>query len=279
MNCPCEEKGPSKCLPKEVVEKPILFRLVKIASTIGDETAYPPTVGLYRNVLLNYEVNNHSYLYSSDGIPVFLETSVPQSVYDDLDNLQQEIDDIESSRSVWTGNETTESGSGIIANITTETGDFKWKSGAIVTVNFKYKANRTYLKIDSAPTYEIDNVRSLSGGIDSGVAIQYVCTMVNGQQMYRGIGRLRASSDVAGPVYVVDDLTTASSTLKALSANQGKVLKELIDATAIRGGAATPTSSTVGSVGTLYSCVNSGTPEIYMCTAVSGNTYTWTKVI
>lgn len=72
MNCPCEGKGAPKCLPKEIVEKPVLFRLVKIASTIGDETAYPPTVGLYKNVLLNYEVNNHTYIYSSDGIPVLL---------------------------------------------------------------------------------------------------------------------------------------------------------------------------------------------------------------
>lgn len=101
MPCSCEkpDKG-GKCFPEKIVERPILFRLVKIASTIGDETAYPPTVGLYRNVLLNYEANNHSYMYSSDGIPVFLETSVPQSIYDDLNNLQQEIDDLKNSPDV-----------------------------------------------------------------------------------------------------------------------------------------------------------------------------------
>ena len=44
------------------------------------------------------------------------------------------------------------------------------------------------------------------------------------------------------------------------------------------GGTSAPSSSTKGSVGSLYSCVNSGTAELYMCTAVSGSTYTWTKI-
>ena len=103
MNCPsCDksDRGGKTCFPEKIVERPILFRLVKIASTIGDETAFPPTVGLYRNVLLNYEANNHSYMYSSDGIPVFLETSIPQSIYDDLNHLQQEIDDLKNSPDV-----------------------------------------------------------------------------------------------------------------------------------------------------------------------------------
>lgn len=78
MDCHCDEPKKEMCPMPDVVERPILFRLVKIASTIGDETAFPPTVGLYRNVLLNYEVNNHSYMYSSDGIPVLLSTeSIP----------------------------------------------------------------------------------------------------------------------------------------------------------------------------------------------------------
>lgn len=47
----------------------------------------------------------------------------------------------------------------------------------------------------------------------------------------------------------------------------------------LNGGTSAPTISTVGVVGTLYSCVNSGTPEVYMCTAVSGSTYTWTKIL
>ena len=86
MNCPsCDksDRGGKACFPEKIVERPILFRLVKIASTIGDETAYPPTVGLYRNVLLNYETNDHSYLYSSDGIPVMLAGDID---FDSLTN-------------------------------------------------------------------------------------------------------------------------------------------------------------------------------------------------
>ena len=73
------------------------------------------------------------------------------------------------------------------------------------------------------------------------------------------------------------NLTSTDGT-KALSAPQGKVLNEKIEGRVLNGGTTAPTTSTVGSVGTLYSCVNSGTPEIYICTAVSGSTYTWTKI-
>ena len=77
---------------------------------------------------------------------------------------------------------------------------------------------------------------------------------------------------------VIDNLTS-TYLYNPLSANQGKVLNEKIEGRVINGNDTAPTTSTVGSVGTLYSCVNSGTPEIYMCTAVSGSTYTWAKVV
>lgn len=78
---------------------------------------------------------------------------------------------------------------------------------------------------------------------------------------------------------VIDNLTSSTYTKLPLSAKQGYVLKGLIDSAIINGGTTAPTTATVGSVGTLYSCVNSGTPEIYMCSEVSGSTYTWTKII
>ena len=76
---------------------------------------------------------------------------------------------------------------------------------------------------------------------------------------------------------IVNNLSSTSSK-RVLSAYQGKILNDKIDKNSINGATA-PTTSTVGSVGTLYSCVNSGTPELYMCTAVSGSTYTWTKIV
>ena len=78
----CESCGdkPKKCdkgFTKAVVEinNPgdiTLMRKVVVPASMGDDTAVPPVVGKYRNVLLYYEANSKSYLYSSDGIPTQL---------------------------------------------------------------------------------------------------------------------------------------------------------------------------------------------------------------
>lgn len=65
------------CLPPQVLqinnkECPTLFHKVTIPAEIGDDEAYPPKPGLYRNTLLVYEANNHVWMYSSDGIPTFI---------------------------------------------------------------------------------------------------------------------------------------------------------------------------------------------------------------
>lgn len=73
---------------------------------------------------------------------------------------------------------------------------------------------------------------------------------------------------------IVDSLTSNDSSMP-LSANQGKVLKDLIDSLIIKGAGA-PTTSTVGTVGKLYEDTTNG--DLYQCTAVSGSTYTWTEV-
>lgn len=250
MTCEtCGEK-PKKCgncnkdFPRAVIEidnpeSLVLLRKVAIPASMGTEEQVPPAIGKYHNVILYYEANKHTYLYSSDGIPTLLETEIPQEIIDrigtledDVDDLNDAIDDmeqeIEKARNTWIGNETTSSETGTTAEITTTTGDFTWAEGKTIIVNFKYKAHRVDLKIDSEYAYSIDNVRSLSGGIDSGVAIQYVCVVVGGQRAYRAVGRLRASSDVAGPVYIANNLTTGNVQLTALSAYQGKVLNDRI---------------------------------------------------
>ena len=60
--------------PPEVV----IFHRVDVPASMGDETEYPPEAGLYKNVLLVYETNNHAYLYSSDGIPTKVTIAGPQ---------------------------------------------------------------------------------------------------------------------------------------------------------------------------------------------------------
>lgn len=377
MTCPaCGEKPKCNCtrdFPRAVIEieNPealVLLRKVSIPASMGDDTTVPPAVGKYHNVILHYEANNHTYIYSSDGIPTLLEMDVPQQVWDSIDALQQEIDDMKNSPDVvdivdtyadlmaydtsqlgdkdiirvlndethdgestyyrwsittqtwtyigstgpksmqtqWAGNETNQDDTGDVVNVTTTTGDFKWEVGNTVTVNYTHKASRHNLKIDSVASYPIDNVRSLAGELDTGIAIQYICVTMSNQRYYRPIGRLRASSDVAGPVLIANNLTTTSTQGIALSANQGKVLKDAIDTkqniltfddtptTAsnnpvkssgvksyvdgliIKGNAA-PTTSTEGTVGLLYEDTSTGTLYILesIDTSVTPNTYNW----
>lgn len=72
---------------------------------------------------------------------------------------------------------------------------------------------------------------------------------------------------------IVDNLTS-TSTDAPLSANQGKVLKDLVDSIAVRGAGA-PTSTTVGAVGTLYEDTTNG--DLYICTDAT-NPYVWEEV-
>lgn len=88
--CSCKNKDFTKAVveinnPDDITT---LLRKVVIPASMGTETDVPPAIGKYRNVLLNYEINNHSYLYSSDGIPTFLQTEVPAEITDRIDDLE-----------------------------------------------------------------------------------------------------------------------------------------------------------------------------------------------
>lgn len=104
-------------------------------------------------------------------------------------------------------------------------------------------------------------------------------------ESWSDVDNQRSNSSTAYEVLLGNDIinnltsTSSSGSKRVLSAYQGKVLNDKIDKNSINGSTTAPTTSTVGSVGTLYSCVNSGTAELYMCTAVSGSTYTWTKIV
>ena len=79
---------------------------------------------------------------------------------------------------------------------------------------------------------------------------------------------------------IADDLTSTSAT-KILSANQGKVLKDLVDSLAFKNAGA-PTTATVGTVGQLLEDTTNG--KLYICTAIvpgtdpDPDTYTWEEV-
>lgn len=95
MTCEsCGEK-PKKCnkdFTRTVVEidnpeQITLMRKVTIPASMGDDTTVPPVVGKYKNVLLYYEANQKSYLYSSDGIPTLLANGLTD--YEQAVNLPQ----------------------------------------------------------------------------------------------------------------------------------------------------------------------------------------------
>ena len=46
-----------------------LFHRVEVPASMGDSKTNPPKNGAYKNVLLYYEADRTSWLYSSDGIP------------------------------------------------------------------------------------------------------------------------------------------------------------------------------------------------------------------
>ena len=93
----CESCGdkPKKCnkdFTKAVIEidnpeQITLMRKVTIPASMGDDTTVPPVVGKYKNVLLYYEANQKSYLYSSDGVPTQLVNGVTD--YEAAVNLPQ----------------------------------------------------------------------------------------------------------------------------------------------------------------------------------------------
>lgn len=97
--------------------------------------------------------------------------------------------------------------------------------------------------------------------------------------MTRVFTTISGDNDGGGSTYLVQsdvkNSLTSTSTNTPLSANQGKVLKDLIDSLIIKGTGA-PTTSTVGTVGQLYEDTTNG--ALYQCTAVSGSTYTWEEV-
>lgn len=101
MTCPsCGDKPkhdkrafPSAILEINNPEEITLFRKVVIPASMGDEEDVPAAIGKYRNVLLNYEKNNHSYLYSSDGIPTLLTSDIAETIEERIDAVEKKLDD------------------------------------------------------------------------------------------------------------------------------------------------------------------------------------------
>lgn len=105
--CDGQPKNTSKGFTKAVIEinnpeQLVLLRKVVIPASMGTEEDVPAAIGKYRNVVLQYEANNHIYLYSSDGIPTPIEANVPQEVLDRIADLETETALLETSLAVET---------------------------------------------------------------------------------------------------------------------------------------------------------------------------------
>ena len=93
-SCGEKPKNAAKDFTKAVIEinNPeetlVLLRKVVIPISMGDDTNVPPAVGKYKNVVLNYEANNHTYIYSSDGIPTLLTSDVSKGLEERIDRLE-----------------------------------------------------------------------------------------------------------------------------------------------------------------------------------------------
>lgn len=121
--CGEKPKNPAKDFTKAVIEidNPetlVLLRKVVIPTSMGTEEQIPAVVGKYKNVILYYEANKHTYIYSSDGIPTLIEVDIPQELWDRIATLedglgrevearaagdarlQQELDDFKNSPDV-----------------------------------------------------------------------------------------------------------------------------------------------------------------------------------
>lgn len=95
MSCNCGKpkcKGQCGCKSPAVLQinNPstyVSFHKVTIPASMGDSKNNPPENGRYRNVLVFYEADQTSWLYSSDGIPTKLTNGVTN--YEDATNLPQ----------------------------------------------------------------------------------------------------------------------------------------------------------------------------------------------
>lgn len=115
MTCSsCGEKPKKHCssFTKSVIEihNPetlVLLRKVVVPVSMGTEEQVPAAIGKYHNVILYYEANKHVYLYSSDGIPTYIEAEIPEDLLDRIDDLedglealQQEVEEIKDNPDV-----------------------------------------------------------------------------------------------------------------------------------------------------------------------------------
>jgi len=191
--CGEKPKDTAKDFTKAVIEinNPetlVLLRKVVIPASMGTEEQVPPAIGKYHNVILYYEANKHTYLYSSDGIPTSLESNVPQEVLDKIDQLE---DGLEQETTMRKGmDEELQSNIDAVAQ---DLEDFK-NSPDVVDIVPTYAALQAY---DTSKLGNNDEIRVLADETHDGASAYYRWDKTNNQWIFIGI---------TGPYYTKDEV-------------------------------------------------------------------------
>lgn len=279
MTCPCDDikrkmpkcdAGTPPVLEINGGEVPVLFHTVNIPASVGTVETLPPTPGAYRNARVTYEADNVSYLYDSDGIPQLLTIPGPaggvNSVNGKTGDVTLTAEDIGAAANTI-----------FYANLS-ETGTYRhiYKNPDMtgeVSVQDLLDANekgQVILRMTTTATPEYYNDAYLQNTyvgnadyqflfLDNRVYYEYDATATTDTSFYKSNSTVQLQMSAGAGASINGNTISVTS--------------------AINGGTTAPTTSTVGTVGALYSYVDSGTGHLAICTAVSGSTYTWSTLI
>ena len=237
-SCGEKPKNTAKDFTKAVIdinnpEALVLLRKVVIPASMGDDTTVPPAVGKYHNVLLYYEANQKSYLYSSDGVPTLLANGLTD--YEEAINLPQ-INGIELIGNKTASDLGLASSSQVVKNLSVDDYDYPdnnpigvalWQlpDGIYHNPRFvevytnsvsHFSASSYWIKVSGGNATQI---YGFDGGGDT-IRIYWV-NPTTGECQDRNRIFLKSTDCV--------DSLTQTTINRPLSANQGKVLKDLID--------------------------------------------------
>lgn len=181
------------CPPKVIninhPAEPVLFHRVDIPAAMGDDTTYPPENGLYKNVLLVYEANNHTYLYNSDGIPTNLSLDISE-LEEAVEDLQEGLEN-EAEERLETDIALRED----IDDVAQDLEDFK-NSPDVVDIVATYADLEAY---DTSALGDKDEIRVLQDETHDGASAYYRWDKTNSQWIFIGI---------AGPYYTKSEIDT-----------------------------------------------------------------------
>ena len=199
--CGEKPKDTAKDFTKAVIEinNPetlVLLRKVVIPASMGTEEDVPAAIGKYHNVILHYEANKHTYLYSSDGIPTLLEMEVPQEVLDRISKLEEDLEQETVNREGM--DEELQSNIDAVAQ---DLEDFK-NSPDVVDIVPTYAALQAY---DTSKLSDNDEVRVLADETRDGASSYYRWDKTNNQWIFIG---------VTGPYYTKSEIDTTVQSIE-----------------------------------------------------------------